>query len=616
MGKIQNNLRIRWRKIRFDLRENQPIREEGVAEIRMSNDVVRRYSIQNLKKDFFSITIKSKDDIFKYLLYLQMLLLVILLPYASLRTGISEKEIQQNHQAELLYNHYANGDTEILKSEYAKEHTQFVDFTCYCIYKWLNLNDVYKLRHITGAIFAWLTILVVGSFLMNMFAWRAAFFGCVFMMLSPPFIGQAFGNLADIPFAFAYLLTLYQIYLFIGELPIVKWKRLAFIALCIFFANSIHIGGFILVFYLFIYGILAFIIFNIRQKVFSRDYLSNLLFLTLIVLSVAGVVYVADFLFPFNGISPNHVIPSSAIAAASKTLPTTTFLWNSKMVSSDELTSFFILQRMQRTIPLLVIIGCIVHFVFVKSIIKKIRLTNAILLLFSIIYPIWSLSADGCKIYDGWMVFLMVYPLIVMFAVAGYEGILRKIDDKYTNFVIVSSIAMLALMPLRHMILHHSTIGIYFNELSGGINTVYGHYAIDPNEEYNKSVYRWVKQNCKADNDSTKVRILTDGGRGNDILFRTDTNIFMISHGCFYERDSVGWDYFISYANSVPAAKLRNKSWEKEPAIKQFLIDSRPIAIVVRNDASPLFAPPIDTLLEKSLSDSVVLADEMHVSQK
>ena len=152
--------------------------------------------------------------------------------------GISDKEIEQHHRAELLYQYYADGNTEILEYSNAKTQTQLVDFLCYCATKWLHIESVYDFRHVVGALFAWLIIVVMGSFLMNLFSWRAAFIGGLMLALSPHFFGQSFGNLADISFTFCYILAIHQIGILIGELPVLKWKRLVFIVLSIAAANS------------------------------------------------------------------------------------------------------------------------------------------------------------------------------------------------------------------------------------------------------------------------------------------------------------------------------------------------------------------------------------------
>ena len=195
---IKDSIKLRLKKLKYQILYPRSVFEYEVADIRISNENIRRYKFQHLKKDFFSISIKGKDDVFKYLYYLLCIVLLIALPIIGVQNGISDKEIEQHHRAELLYQYYADDNPEILQYSNAQTQTQIVDFLCYCATKWLHIESVYDFRHIVGALFAWLIIVVMGSFLMNLFSWRAAFFGGLMLALSPHFFGQSFGNLAAV----------------------------------------------------------------------------------------------------------------------------------------------------------------------------------------------------------------------------------------------------------------------------------------------------------------------------------------------------------------------------------------------------------------------------------
>ena len=578
---IKDSIKLRLKKLKYQILYPRSVFEYEVAEIRISNENIRRYKFQHLKKDFFSISINGKDDVFKYLYYLLCLVLLIALPIIGVKNGISDKEIEQHHRAELLYQYYADDNPEILQYSNAKTQTQIVDFLCYCTTKWLHIESVYDFRHVIGALFAWLIIVVMGSFLMNLFRWRAAFFGGLMLALSPHFFGQSFGNLADISFTFFYLLAVHQIFILIGELPILKWKRLVFIVLSIAMANAIHVGGFVLLHYLLISVTLSFILANPISKFFTKSYFRNFGKLLLIMIGVVAIVYVLYLLCPLQGIGSIALFPSSGILKMAQHQPVTQLLWGGQMVSTHDLTVGFILQRMQFTVPLLVIIGALVHLTVVKQVVKKIHFTNIIILLLATLHPLWTLKGETCEIYDGWAIYLMIYPFIVMFAAAGYEGILRKIDDKYTNFVIVSLVLLLCLMPLRHIFFHYRTLEVYFNELSGGIANAYGKYAIDEGENANKAVCRWLIENATIHHDTARIKVFTDGNAGCDYYFRQYNDIFSLTHTTLQKSDTAQWDYFISFANAVPAQQLLNKRWENRRAIKKIYVENKPIAIIL-----------------------------------
>lgn len=577
----KETIKLRLKKLKYQILYPRSVFEYDVAEIRISNEDIRRYRFQHLKKDFFSISIKGKDDVFKYLYYLLILVLLFALPIIGMKNGISDKEIEQHHRAELLYQYYADGNTEILQYPSAQTQTQMVDFLCYSVTKWLHIESVYDFRHVVGALFAWLVIVVMGAFLMNLFSWRAAFFGGLMLALSPHFFGQSFGNLTDISFAFFYLLSIHQIFILIGELPIVKWKRLLFIVLSIAAANSIHVGGFVLLHYMLICVTLSFILTNPITKIFTKKYFRNFGKLLLIMICVTATVYLLYLLCPLQNPKSIALFPSSGITKMAQHQPITQILWNRRMVSSHDLTAGFILQRMQFTVPLLVIIGALVHLTVVKRVLKKIRFINALILALAMLYPLWSLRTSTCEIYDGWSIYLMIYPFAIMFAAVGYEGILRKIDDRYTNFVIVSLIFLLCLMPIRHLFIHYKTLEVYFNELSGGISNAYGKYAIDEGETANQAACQWVIENAEPSHDNKPIQVFTDGNSGCDYYFQTYPNRFAVSHSTLQQNDTTQWDYFISFANSVPLKQIQNGSWENIKAVNQITVENKPIAIIL-----------------------------------
>ena len=604
---IKDSIKLRLKKLKYQILYPRSVFEYEVAEIRISNENIRRYRFQHLKKDFFSISIKGKDDVFKYLYYLVILVLLIALPIISVQNGISDKEIEQHHRAELLYQYYADNNSEILQYQNAQTQTQFIDFLCYCTTKWLHIESVYDFRHVVGALLAWLIIVVMGSFLMNLFSWRAAFIGGLMLALSPHFFGQSFGNLADISFTFFYILSIHQIAILIGELPVLKWKRLVFIVLSIAAANAVHIGGFVLLHYLLISVILSYIIANPISKFFTKKYFWNFGKLILIMLGVIVAVYLLYLLVPLQNFKSLALFPSSGILKMAQNQPITQILWNHQLVSSHDLTVGFIFQRMQFTVPLLVIIGMLVHLTVIRHVVKKVHFTNIIVLIFAAIHPLWTLQGESCEIYDGWAIYMMIYPFVVMFAAAGYEGILRKIDDRYTNFVIVSLILLLCLMPLRHLFFHYKTLEVYYNELSGGISSSYGKYTIDEGETANRAACYWIIDNVLSQQDTGRIKIYTDGNHGCDYYFRKHSDQIALTHKSLQKSDTLQWDYFISFANAVPSQQLLNNSWEKREAVHKIYVENKPIAIILKRNP-PLPEPNVtieDLDSEENSTDSL-----------
>ncbi|MBO4646495.1 MAG: phospholipid carrier-dependent glycosyltransferase [Bacteroidales bacterium] len=593
MVKIPEFIKIKLKKLKYRILYPEGVFENEVVDIRISNENIRRYKIQNLRKDFFSISIKSKDDAFKYCFYLLLLITLFLLPFAAVQSGVTDKEVGQYQRAEQMYNYYATVDTTILSDPTLQTHTQFVDLTCYALCKWLGISSVYEFRHVVGALFAWLLISLVGSFLMNLFSWRAAFLGATCMVISPHFLGQSFGNLSDIPFAFFYFLSLYQIYTFIGELPVVKWKRLLLIVLSVSLANAVYVGGFVLLHFLFIFSILAFFWTNPFSKFFTRKYFVNFFKLLLILVAVTMTVYLLNIFYPFHHFMFSKTFPRHSLLYMCEHQQPLNFLWNKQMISSENLTVKFVFERIQITVPLLILLGCVMHFLVLKTIVKTTHLINWLICFIVMIFPFWALSGENCEISDGWALYWTSYPLIVVFSVSGYEGILRKIDDKYANFVIVGAIFLLMMMPLRHVLFYYDKESVYFNELSGGMTSAFGKYEL-AGDQCNKQACNWLIKNAEGVSDSTKIRVKTDGNAACGYFFAPHAQNFSLSYGTLAASDTLEWDYFISFANKVKLGQLQSGEWEKNKSVYQVFMENKPIAIILHRE--PCLTPDTTTM--------------------
>ena len=605
---LSKRLKEYYNELIFKIKYSPNLFERDILDIRMSEERIRTNVLRKFRKDFFSFAIKTKDDIFKYLYYLLVLLLLVALPILSTEVGVSQTEINDHRQAELFYNHFTSDKADVSGEIFAQSHPHFVDFLCCCLCKWLGISAVYQFRHIIGALFAWCILLLAGGFLMKLFTWRAAFFGTFLLFISPHFIAQSFGNVADISFTFFYFLGIYEIYLFATEFPVVKWKRLILIGLSTIAAIYIACAGFVLLHYFILLAFLIFFIENPIRKLFTRPYGRNFLKLVVIVSGTAAAVYLADLLNPLHFLRFSNTGLSNAIVKSTENLPVTEFLWGGKNVSSSSLGVRFLMQRMQVTLPLVVIIGCLVHLLFVRTVVKEARIFPSLLLYFSLFFPLWSLHRAGASVGDGWFYYTMLYPLVVLFAAAGYDGFLRRIDDRYTNAVIVGGIFLLSMLPLRHVLLNQPGIGIYYNELAGGVHSTFGKYPTDEGHNYNLKASKWLLSYIHKNDDRyladtlPKLRVATQDIDAARFFFRNDTGRITVVEGIVSDT-GIHWDYYLSYIDDMPSRKLE-RLWDgREDILKAYKADGKPVTLI-------LYTQPDTTVFmtDTLATDSIVLS--------
>ena len=108
----------------------------------------------------------------------------------------------------------------------------------------LAIDNLYRFRHVSNAVVAWLIILFASLLAFKISQSKiAAFITVILFLVSARFMGHAMNNLKDIPFTFAFIFSIYFIFRFVVKLPKISWLDLGLVTLGIAFGISIRIGG-------------------------------------------------------------------------------------------------------------------------------------------------------------------------------------------------------------------------------------------------------------------------------------------------------------------------------------------------------------------------------------
>ena len=187
-----------------------------------------------------------------------------------------------------------------------------------------------------------------------------------------------------------------------------------------------------------------------------------------------------------------------------------------------------------------------------------------------------------------WSIYYMSVPLIVILSVMGVEYILRTIDDRYVNSVIVFVLFLLLLPPLRHLAVTAPATTSYFNEFSGNISSSYGKYSIDLNAHHPKMaskmlmkfIYNFEIRNLK---DSKTILIYTDASINCNLYF-VDFPFVKVHNGTLEQfRDGKG-DYFISFADKQTPQVLKNGIWPPNNLLFTMYVENVPIATFLKRN--------------------------------
>ena len=507
---MNENLKILWRKIVVFSNEvfhwfyPYHIFEEEPMEFRFVN--IRRPKLRyDTHHNFFSFKIKSKDDGFKYAFSILMLALLFLMPYFSRNVGISTREWQQNEYSEAVCNYYQTGDETFKTMPQYATKGQSADVLLVSVAHALGFKNIFRLKHRLSALLGWMLILITGLFFARNINWRSAFFCSLLLFCTPRFLGYTYGNFNDTLFALAFFFTLMQIWQFCYDFPLIRWIRVLAIFAGMLVATTTSLSGFSLCFFFFFFTLLYFVVKNPIKKFFTGQYWASMLTLAMIVGGVSLLVVLANLI-----LSPGFHVQDmrsndnflQMFAATSQKLPQ---FFEGRIISMEENPAHYVFRYIFITTPFVVILGLMLAVLFFRTILKEFSLFTVFVLIFTTLYMFWAFSSKyvGADIICS--VMFMLLPLILMLSALGYEAVLRKVDDRYTNSVIVALAFFLTCLPLRHIIFNRPLTLCYFNEISGGIHNAAERYTLDVNYQSSKVAEQWFTQYYTAQQDSMQV---------------------------------------------------------------------------------------------------------------
>ena len=527
---------------------------------------VRRPKVRyETKHSFVSFAIKSKDDGFQYAFFILMLALLFLMPYFSRNVGISTREWQQGAYSEAVYKYYQTGDETFKTMPQFVTKGQTADILLVSVAHVVGFKNIFRLKHRLSALLGWLLILVTGLFFAKNINWRSAFFCSLLMFCTPRLLGYTFGNFNDTLFALAFFFTLMQIWQFCYDFPVIRWVRLIGIFMGMLVATTTSLSGFSLCFFFFFFTVLYFVMKNPWKKFFTGQYWVSMLTLLLIVgVTSLLVVLLNVILSPGFRLQDLHNGDNflQMFVATSQQLPQ---FFDGKVISVEESPVSYVLKFIFITTPFVVILGLLFYLVFFRTILKEFSLFTVFALISTFLYMLWAFSSKyvGSDIICS--VIFMLMPLVVMLSTLGYEAVLRKVDDRYTNSVIVALAFFLTCLPLRHIIFNRPLTLCYFNEVSGGIHNAALRYELDLNHQSSKVAEQWFTNYYAMQQDS----LMREAQQERDSLFAHLDSMGVV------DDEHVGLDIVM---DTVEVYTNGNE------AFCQLLADDNPGIRVVRSD--------------------------------
>jgi len=519
---------------------------------------------------------ENKLKIIFWSLTFAMLIAMLLI---SRDAGISGDEEVHYKQSEMVYNYFITmgKDQSSLNTPktYLKYYGQSFDNLVTILIHGFGIEDIYSFRHLMCSLAGWLTILVTALFA----AWIAGYGSAILVLLlfavSPTFLGHAQNNLKDIPFALAYISSVYYSLKLVFSEGKLSRKSILLLVLSIALAIGIRAGGLLVIFYLVLFIILKIGIDWIANPKLNTAFLKKQL---LLIFGISVVAYLLGLLtWPYALQNPLLNVWKSYQVMTHYPV-TVRQIFEGRQDWSDFHPWYYLPKYMLITIPIIVFSGIIAFLLNTKKNYSSNQKLQLLMLVFTIVFPITFVLLKKSNLYGAWRHFLFIYPGIILIAALGIHAILMRYKQRLVHIGTIILLLALSVHPLRFMASNHPYYYLYYNQFVGGLKGAYGNYETDYYYHSMREGAEWLKEYLK---DKPHKSDITIGGNfAIQWYFRDNTTLKMV-YFPWQNRSEYNWDYAVIANSYISPFQLKYKLWPPANTIHTIYADGIPVCAVI-----------------------------------
>lgn len=527
----------------------------------------------------------KENPIFRLAFFLTALAIFILLPILSTEAGLSGDDEKHYQHAAKVYRYFSEDDPAALNDPQYKLnfYGQSFDYFTYLLIRLFHLEDQpYEARHVMVALTGAAAILFTGLLVKLLAGNAAGWLALLLMFLSPRFLGHAFNNPLDVPFALGNVFTLYHTMLFLKKLPRISLRSSLWIAVGIGWTNGIRIGGLLLVPYLFLFAGLYLLVRKWPWKFFSAPWWRFALkgLLTLVLISVGGyLLSLLTWPYALQDII-NH--PIQAFKVMTNIQVSIRVLYDGLILWSDHLPWHYIPQNILITVPVIILLGFFASIYTWYSRRKEQESFFFFMLWFTVLFPVIFIIYRESNVYGGWRHMMFIYPSMLALSAMALAHLARTGKKRIAMVVVSVVIAAGLFHPLRHILRNHPNTYIYFNEWAGGINHTYGRFETDYYANSLKPASDYFIENILPGIESRPdqpTRVVSNSNIA--YYFRNHRDRVTPFYSRYYDRGRYDWDYAILYCNYLHPYQLNNGLWPPKNTIHELKVDDVVVAAIV-----------------------------------
>ena len=447
-----------------------------------------------------------KEKYLKILFWILALIMLAALLLISRDAGISGDEEVHYKQSEMVYNYFSSLGHDKSSIDTPKTHLQYYgqtfDNLVTILIHWFGIEDIYGFRHLMSSFSGWLTIVVTALFAAYFSGYGAAVFVLMLFAVSPTFLGHTQNNLKDIPFALAYISSIYYSLKLIYSEGKPNKSIILLLILSIGFAIGIRAGGFLVVFYLGFFMFLKTASDWMKQK--SLDLLQLKKYLILFcVISISGYI-LGLITWPYALQNP-FLNPWKSYQVMTNFPTTVRQIFDGTFDWSDFHPWYYLPKYMAITIPLIVFTGIGAFIINTKKNFSHDQKMQLLLLVFSILFPIVYVLLKGSNLYGSWRHFLFVYPGIILIAALGLHAFFIRFKHRLIRIAAIGLLLALSIHPVKFMAANHPYYYLYYNQFVGGLKGAYGNYETDYYYHSMRQGAEWLQEYLKNEPHSTPI---------------------------------------------------------------------------------------------------------------
>ncbi|NQU88338.1 MAG: phospholipid carrier-dependent glycosyltransferase, partial [Mariniphaga sp.] len=525
----------------------------------------------------------------KHFAWCAAIIAIIMLFMASGAAINIDEILHYNHAKKVLSWYETMGkDTTCLDTPKSnlKYYGQSPDNLSALINRIFSIENEYQTRHYIGFVFSFLLILITGFIAHEISgSYLAGIVAMVLLLISPRPMGQAFGNLKDIPFAMGYAWSLLLILRIFKQMPNPGWKNIILLGLAIAFTNSIRIGG--LVFYPYLILFLISWLFLFRKNNF--DIIKNVGWWKQIIAKGIVVFIIGYFMslifWPFGLLNPIKN-PLEALSVMEHYKISIKQIFEGTQIWSTNLPWYYLPKWFFISIPEIVIIG---FLLFIGAIFyqKKHKKTDTLfqkgIVAFSFLFPIIYIIIIDSNLYSGWRQMYFIYTPLVVLSSLGIVLVFKHLKKPALLVATGLSLILIAI-PIIHSVKNYPSEYIYFNSLAKLGNNTWSNYEYDYYWHEMKKAANWLEDELEGNNTEVKIASNFDI---TTYLYNKENIDFEYVH--FYDKISVEWDYAILGVNYVHPHQLKNNTWQPNGVVKTFYHNGNPTIIILKGQDKNAF---------------------------